>query len=105
MSDDRLTFNRGAVRQQLSEALVALQQCEHKTQLGAYDEDGPIAIAVDFQQVLIHLCLAWHFKGMTHEAIRALTQEQFDRLANSVPNFGFALKLMPGIDPEAENMS
>lgn len=102
MSEERTTFNRGAVRQELSEALLALQKCEQKTRSGAYDEDGPLAVAVDFQQVLMHLCLAWHFKDMTHEAIRALTQEEFDRLAKAVPNFGFDLKLMSGIDPEVE---
>lgn len=101
MSEERTTFNRGAVRQELSEALLALQKCEQKTQSGAYDEDGPLAVAVDFQQVLMHLCLAWHFKDMTHEEIRALTQEEFDRLASTVPNLGFSLKLMSGINPEA----
>lgn len=92
-------FNREAVRQELSEALLALQKCEEKTESGAYDEDRPLVIAVDFQRVLTHLCLAWHFKDMTHEAIKGLTHEQFDRLANTVPNFGFSLKLLSGIDP------
>ena len=98
MNEKETTFNRSAVRQELSEALLALQKCEHKTKVGAYDDDGPLAIAVDFQQVLVHLCLAWHFKDMTHEQIRGLTQEEFNRLANTVPNFGFALKIMSGID-------
>jgi hypothetical protein len=101
MSKTIKSFNRGAVRQELSEALLALQKCEQKTQSGAYD-DAPLPIAVDFQQVLIHLCLAWHFKDMTHEEIQALTQEKFNSLSNTVPNFGFSLRLMSGIDPEVE---
>jgi hypothetical protein len=100
MSEEKIAFNRGAVRQELSEALLALQRSEQKTQSGAYDGDPPLAIAVDFHQVLTHLCLAWHFKEMTHEQIRTLTQEEFDRLANTIPNFGFRLKLMSGIDSE-----
>ena len=93
-------FNRQAVRKQLGEALLALQKCQQKTETGAYDADGPLAIAADFQHVLLHLCLAWHFKDMTHEQIQALTQQEFDHLAQTVPNFGFQLKLMSGIDPE-----
>lgn len=100
MSEKQLSLNQEAVRQELSEALLALQKCQRKNEAGDYNDNGPLAIAVDFQQVLLHLCLAWHFKGMSHDEIRNLTQQEFDSLANTVPNFGFMLKLLPGIDAD-----
>jgi hypothetical protein len=95
------TFNREAVERQLSGAKVALDECIQKVKAGDYDDEAPLVMAVDFEQVLYHLCLAWHFKHMTDEQRESLSQEEFKRLSNTVPNFGFELKLMPGIDTEA----
>jgi hypothetical protein len=100
MSELQKTFNRAAVCLELSEALLTLQRCHEKAKTGAYDEEAPLVMAIDFQQILMHLCLAWHSKQMTNEEIKALPQQEFERLANTVPNFGFGLTLMPGIDPE-----
>jgi len=99
MSDKK--FNRVAVALQLSGAKVALDECIQKVNSGDFDDEAPLVMAVDFEQVLYHLCLAWHFKNMTDEERAGLSQEEFKRLSNTVPNFGFELKLMPGIDPEA----
>jgi hypothetical protein len=96
------TFNRSAVERQLSGASVALDECIQKLKAGEYDAEAPLVMAIDFEQVLYHLCLAWHFKGMTNEQRDRLSQEDFKRLSNTVPNFGFELKLMSGIDSEVE---
>ena len=101
MSEAEKKFNRAAVTLQLSEAKLALDAALEKAKVGQYDEEAPLVMAIDFEQVLYKLCLAWHFKHKTHEEIKALTQEEFDRLSNTVPNFGFSLKLMSGIDSEA----
>jgi hypothetical protein len=94
-------FNRTAVALQLTAAKVALDECIRKVNAGDFDDEAPLVMAVDFEQVLYHLCLAWHFKSMTAEERAALSQEDYKRLSNTVPNFGFELKLMSGIDPEA----
>jgi hypothetical protein len=96
------TFNRAAVERQLSGAQVALDECIQKVKTGGYDNEAPLVMAIDFEQVLYHLCLAWHFKHMTDEQRENLSQEEFKRLSNTVPNFGFELKLMSGIDPEVK---
>ena len=100
MSETEKKFNRAAVELQLSEAKLALDAALEKTKAGQYDEEAPLVMAIDFEQVLYKLCLAWHFKHMTPEGIEALPQKEFDRLSNTVPNFGFELKLMSGIDLE-----
>src|SRR5262245_52466850 len=99
MNEEHTTLDRRAVRQELNQARLALQKCEQKTQSGADDEDGPLAMVVDFQQLLMHLCFSWHFKHLTHEQIRALTQESFDRLANTVSKS--PLLSETGVPPEA----
>jgi len=93
-------FNRAAVALQLSEAKLALDAALEKAKSGAYDDESPVVIAIDFEHVLYKLCLAWHFKNMTDEELNRLSQDEFKRLSNTVPNFGFELKLMPGIDSE-----
>jgi hypothetical protein len=93
-------FNRAAVALQLSEAKLALETALERTKSGAYDNESPVVMAIDFQHVLYKLCLAWHFKHMTDEELSRQSQEEFERLSNTVPNFGFELTLMAGIDPE-----
>lgn len=95
-------FNRAAVALQLSEAKLALDAALEKVKAGAYDDESPVVIAIDFEHVLYKLCLAWHFKSMTDEELNKLSQDEFTRLSNTVPNFGFELKLMSGIAPEVE---
>lgn len=95
-------FNRAAVALQLSEAKLALETALEKAKVGIYDDASPVVVAIDFQHVLYKLCLAWHLKNMTDEELNKLPHEDFERLSNTVPNFGFELKLMPGIDSEVE---
>ena len=97
---NKKTFNRAAVERQLSGAKVALDECVEKLKAGEYDDGAPLVMAVDFEQVLYRLCLAWHFKNMTDEERAALSQEDYKKLSNTVPNFGFELNLMSGIDSE-----
>ena len=98
MSENK--FNRAAVALQLSEAKLALEAALEKVKAGTYDDESPVVVAIDFQHVLYKLCLAWHFKNMSDEELNKLPHEEFERLSNTVPNFGFELKLMPGIDSE-----
>jgi len=95
-------FNRAAVAMQLSGARVALDECIRKVNAGDFDDEAPLVMAIDFEQVLYNLCLAWHVKNMTDEERAALSQEDYKRLSNTVPNFGFELMLMSGIEPEME---
>ena len=92
-------FNRAAVELQLSEAMLALASALEKTKQGKYDQEAPLVMAIDFEQVLYKLCLAWHFKNMSNDQIHTLSEAEFKRLSNTIPNFGFELRLMSGIDP------
>ena len=86
-------LNKSAVERQLSGARVALDECISKLNTGDYDDEAPLVMAVDFEQVLYHICLAWHFKHMTDDERASLSEEEFKRLSNTVPNFGFELNL------------
>jgi hypothetical protein len=93
-------FNRTAVALQLSEAKLALDAISNKVTSGAYARESPVVMAIDFQHVLNTICLAWHFKYMTDEELAKLPNKEFERLGNIVPNFGFNLKIMAGIEPK-----
>lgn len=94
-----MSINRAATLLQLSEARLAIDAVLEKTKDGRYDDEAPLVVAVDFEQVLYKLCLAWHFMRMSDDEIGNLTNDEFRRLSNMVPNFGFELELMSGIDP------
>lgn len=93
-------FNRAAVLLQLSEAKLALDAAIEKAKSGDYDDESPVVMAIDFEHVLYKLCLAWHFKHLTDDELNKLSHEEFERLSKTVPNFGFELRLLPGIEPE-----
>jgi len=95
-------FNRPVVERQLSGAKVALEECLRKVKSGEFDHEVPLVMAVDFEQVLYHLCLAWHLKHMSDQERAGLSEEELERLSNTVPNFGFELRLMTGIDAETQ---
>jgi hypothetical protein len=99
------TFNRNAVALQAAEAKLALNTILQKAQSGEYDDEAPLVIAIDFEQVLYKLCLAWHFKRLSDQEIEALPEDEFIRLSNTVPNFGFSLRLLSGIDLQADSGS
>lgn len=90
-------LNRAAIASQLSEARIAIDAALQKVKQGAYDDEAPAVMAIEFGEVLAHVCLAWHCKNMSDDEVMRQTAEEHERLSNTVPNFGFGLTLMPSI--------
>ena len=95
MNDDEI--NSAAMALHLTGAKVAIDEILEKLQSSSYDNDPDSVIAVDFENALYKLCLAWHFRHMADDEIRVLTAREYDRLSRMVPNLGFELELMDGL--------
>ena len=50
----------------------------------------------DLAHVFEHLCTAWHFRKLSEEEIRLLTDTSFEEFATSIPNLEFMFHL---VDP------
>ena len=71
----------------LGEASLHLQQLVADLRAGRMDSSSEPELSVQLAQILDHLCLAWNCKDLTPEQRGALSQEEFERLSNTVPNF------------------
>lgn len=76
-----------SVEFQLGEALSHLQNLVAELRSGEIKEDDEPAVAVQLGHVLDHICRAWNCKDMTIEQAGQLSQSEFERLSNTVPNF------------------
>jgi hypothetical protein len=72
---------------QLSEALEDLQALVTKLRTGEIHADDDPELAVRLGHILDHISRAWNCKDMPPEEKSKLTQEEFERLSNTVPNF------------------
>lgn len=72
---------------ELEEASEHLQQIVADLRDGTIDGRGEPELSISLAHVLDHLCRAWNCKDQTLEQHAALSQEEFDRLSNTVPNF------------------
>ncbi len=72
---------------ELAEASEHLQALVAEFREGKIDDRGEPAVSVQLAHVLDHLCRAWNCKDMTPERHSALSQAEFERLSNTVPNF------------------
>jgi hypothetical protein len=73
------------VQHELEEALVHLQALVSELRDGKIDGNGQPEVCVQLSHVLDHLCRAWNRKDIDPET--ALSQQEFNRLSNTVPNF------------------
>jgi hypothetical protein len=64
-----------------------MQQLLADLRWGEIDHRGEPALAVVLAHILDHICRAWNCKDRTPEELAALSQEEFERLSNTVPNF------------------
>ena len=76
-----------AVEFELEEALIHLQDLVDEFRAGKIKADDEPALAVDLGHILDHISLAWNCKDMTPDQRAVLSQEDFERLCNTVPNF------------------
>lgn len=77
----------GLVTFELHEASIHLQQLVAELRDGTIDERGEPALSVSLAHLLDHLCRAWNGKDLTPEQHAALSQDEFEHLSHTVPNF------------------
>lgn len=75
------------VKFELGEALTHLESLVTEIRSGKLKSDDEPALAVQLDHVLDHISLAWNCKDMSPEQQSKLSQEKFERLSNTVPNF------------------
>jgi hypothetical protein len=81
------TMNTEIVHFELNEASIHLAELVAGIRDGTIEPDNTPALAIDLAHIMDHLCRAWNCKDMTHEQKDSITQEEFERLSNTVPNF------------------
>lgn len=72
---------------QLGDALDALQQLISELKTGQLGPDDRPGLAVSLEHITNHIHAAWNCRMMPLEAVTDLTQEEFERCCNTVPNF------------------
>ncbi len=80
-------MNTAIVQCELEEASVHLQDLVAELREGKIGEDDTPAVSIQLAHIIDHLCRAWNCKDQTDEQRAALSQEDFERLSNTVPNF------------------
>ncbi|MBL9171726.1 MAG: hypothetical protein JNN07_28610 [Verrucomicrobiales bacterium] len=75
------------VERELGEALVHLQDLVAEFQAGKIQSRDEPALAVQLGHILDHISVAWNCKDLTPDQIAGLSQVDFERLSNTVPNF------------------
>ena len=75
------------VERELGEALIHVQDLVAEFRAGKIEERDEPAIAVQLGHILDHISVAWNCKDMTPEQRASLSQTEFERLSNTVPNF------------------
>ena len=76
------------LRFQLNEAKIHLEETLARLNETASEECGEVSLAVNLGHILDHICIAWHTRNMSFDEASAMTQQDFERLINEVPNFG-----------------
>jgi hypothetical protein len=91
-------FNKAAIHLQLSEAKIALDDLIKKVEQGKFDEGDDVLIAIDLEDILSHLCLAWHFRCRNDSELQRLSQETYEVLSYSIPKWHEDLRLLNDLD-------
>lgn len=80
-------MNPVTVEFELKEALDHLQDLVRDFAEGKIGERDEPVISLEIAHVLDHLCRAWNCKDMTLDEWSGGSQEEYERLAHTVPNF------------------
>ena len=80
-------MNKEFVQFQLTEASGHLSQLRAELEDGTMGVDDEPALAVQLGHIFDHLSIAWNGKDQSIEHSASMTQEEFERLCNTVPNF------------------
>ncbi len=80
-------MNPSAIHFELNEAHIHLGELVKELASGNLSSDADSgALAVELNHIWDHLCRAWNTKDLTPEQKDALSQEEFGRASNTVPN-------------------
>jgi len=100
-------YNKFTIGWQLSKALAALISADSK--VDEYSEwTDEIRLGINLGFAIGKLCLAWHGRSVSPEEDIWETQDEFEILSSSVPNWGGRFKLVDagalyaGIDPSVQ---
>jgi hypothetical protein len=80
-------MNTELIHFELNEASIHLTNLVAEIRGGKIEPDNAPALAIQLAHIMDHLCRAWNCKDMTHEQKDSITQAEFERLSNTVPNF------------------
>jgi hypothetical protein len=80
-------MNTETVARDIGEALIHLQDLVADFRSGKIQTRDEPTVAVQLGHVLDHICLAWNCKDMAPEQRAKVSQEEHERLSNTVPNF------------------
>ncbi|MDQ8209722.1 hypothetical protein QEH52_19545 [Coraliomargarita sp. SDUM461003] len=69
---------------------------------GKMKEDCEGGLEVDLGHLLDHICWAWNLKECSIEQSSSLSDEEFLRASNSIPNFGLERTLLKGTHYETK---
>ena len=72
---------------ELQEAALHLQNLIAELNSGKMGSEDDPCLAVDLWHIIDHLCYAWNGKDLTLEQVGNLSQQDFERLSNTLPNF------------------
>jgi len=75
------------VKMDLGEALIHLQDLVADLRDGKIQSCDEPTLAVQLKEIMEHIHHAWNCKDMTPEQIMAHSQEEYERLCYTVPNF------------------
>ena len=81
-------MNVGHVEFELTEALMHLQALVTQFREDRVQPDASPGLAVELGHLLDHICFAWNGRDLLPEDFPVLPQEDYERMANTVPNFG-----------------
>ncbi len=87
-------INKETVLQELNEISKHISELQNLLEKSDVD-DG---IFVNFGHILEHLNFAWNARIFSNEDAAKITQEQFETLCNSIPNYNFQFKLLDGLE-------
>jgi len=82
-----LPLNTAHIHYELNEAAEALQNLLTEIKSGKLGPNDSPELAVDLLHITDHLHRAWNCRMLTEEELFLLTQEDFSRHANTIPNF------------------
>ena len=80
-------MHTSTVHFQLNEACIHLQNLVAELRDGRMQADDTPELSVQLNHVLDHICKAWNMRDLTPEEEAAISQEEHDRMCNTVPNF------------------